>query len=109
MISTSGYQSGAIDYAKRHGIILMEKSDLPTFNQIIAGKFQKIFLPNEKAIGEPFWTLMEIENGEVTGTYCNLRGEGVPLLISKKTAEELLARLPLGRTTMRLSIVCNLV
>lgn len=95
MISTSGYQAGAIDFAKRHGIILMEEKDLPTFNKIIAGKIKVTLLPDEKVKGEPFWTLMEICDGEVTGTYINLAGKGgIPLLVSKKTAEELRDRLP---------------
>jgi hypothetical protein len=93
-ISISGYQSGAVDYAKRHGIILMEKKDLPTFNQILAGKIQKVFLPNEKAIGEPFWTLMEINGGEITGSYYSLPNVNmIPFLLSKRTAESLLSRL----------------
>lgn len=90
MISTSGYQSGAIDFAKRSGIILMEGKELPTFNQILAEKIKNTFLPNEKIKGEPFWTLMELMDGEVTGAYYSMPGnKGVPLLISKKTTEEL--------------------
>ncbi len=95
MISTSGYQAGAIDFAKRHGIILMEEKDLPAFNIILADKIKVTFLPDEKTIGQPFWTLMEIRNGEVTGTYIDFGGDGgIPLLVSKKTAEEVLNRLP---------------
>ncbi len=95
MISTSGYQTGAIDFAKRHGIILMEEKDLPAFNKILAGKIKVTFLPDEKVIGQPFWTLMELSNGEVTGNYFYSSDEsGIPLLISKKTAEELRNTLP---------------
>lgn len=95
MISTSGYQSGAIEWAKGRGIILMTQEDLPTFNQILAGKIKKIFMPNEKVIGEPFWTLMEVKDGDVTGTYINLGGnEGIPLVLSKKTANMLRDKLP---------------
>ena len=96
MISTSGYQSGAIEWAKGRGIILMNKSDLPFFNEILAGKIKKVFLPDAKACGEPFWTLMEIQkDGEVTGTYYSVSDKNeVPMLISKKTAEELRKKLP---------------
>lgn len=95
MISRNGYQSGAIKFANSKGIILMCEDDLPTINQILAGKIKTLFLPNEKAIGEPFWTLMEVKNGEVTGNYIELpRNEGLPLFISKKMAEKFLSTLP---------------
>lgn len=96
MISTSGYQSGAVEWAKGRGIILMNKNDLPSFNEILAGKIKKVFLPDEKVCGEPFWTLMEIqEDGEVTGTYYSVSDKNeVPMLISRQTAEELRRKLP---------------
>lgn len=95
MISTSGYQSGAKEWAEARGIILMHIDDLPTFYQILAGRIEKVFLPNEKNMGEPFWTLMEIIDGKVAGSYIDLGGDaGIPLLISKKTAEYLRNKLP---------------
>lgn len=95
MISASGYQSGAKDWASKLGIILMDKDELPSFNEILARKFEKVFLPDERALGEPFWTLMELQNGKVTGTYFSISDKNeILLLISKKTAEAFRELLP---------------
>lgn len=96
MISTNGYQSGAVEWVKGREIILMNENDLPSFAEILAGKIEKVFLPDEKVCGEPFWTLMEIqEDGEVTGTYYSISDKNeIPMLISKKTAEEMRRKLP---------------
>ncbi|QNU66505.1 restriction endonuclease [Ruminiclostridium herbifermentans] len=92
MISVSGYQEGAYEIAKKKGIILLEEKDLPRFNEILAEQFKFVFLPDENASGEPFWTLMEIENGENNGNYVCMPSNAeydfiIPLFISKKVAE----------------------
>ena len=53
-----------------------------------------IALPNESAVGQPFWTLMEFEKGSVTGTtWCLVRHPGnqavtaFPLFYSKQHAK----------------------
>lgn len=53
-------------------------------------------MPDDKVCGEPFWTLMEVqEDGEITGTYFSaFNGKNIPMLISKKTAEEMRRKLP---------------
>lgn len=95
MVAKSGYQTGAIDYAKSEGIMLLGIDDLPTLNQIVGMQVKKAFLPDEGIIGEPFWTLMECKDNEVTGTYTcipnNFTKDNkkiVPLFYSKKLASE---------------------
>lgn len=95
MITKSGYQSGAEKFAKDKGIILLRIEDLPTLNEIVAMQVKKAFLPGQEVIGEPFWTLMEYENEEVTGTYMCIPNQFtkdnkkiIPLFYSKRIASE---------------------
>lgn len=99
MVSASGYQEGAKLYAKEHGILLLTDKDLPSISIILAKQIQVMFLPDENTLGEPFWTLMEYKNNQITGTYTCLppdkKGENIikniiPLFISKKSAETFL-------------------
>ena len=93
VIATSGYQSGAVEFARRMGIVLLSPNDLPFINQMIAERIHQSFLPNEYALGEPFWTLMEVQDGELTGSYCDMNGRGIPLLVSSRMAEDVLYNL----------------
>lgn len=97
IVSKSGYQAGAKQYAQGKGIQLMEERDLPTFTDIVAGVIKKAFLPDKSVEGRPFWTLMEVQNGEITGTYCalpNMKKLTIPLFYSKVIAEKWRQKLP---------------
>lgn len=96
MVAKSGYQSGAITYANTKGIKLLAVDDLPNIYEIVAGVIKKSFLPDEDAIGDPFWTVMEVVDGHVTGNYLSLDKQlkttvpTVPLFYSSKIAEKVL-------------------
>lgn len=95
MIAKSGYQSGAVTYANSKGIHLMDEKELPTFNGIVAGVIKKAFLPDKSVEGRPFWALMEVVDGEITGTYLalpNMDGPTVPFFYSKYVAEKMRER-----------------
>lgn len=96
MISKNGYQEGAETYAKSKGITLLTEKQLPSIPQLLAGVIQKAFLPNKNTKGQPFWTLMEVNNGEITGTYYAFKIPEltVPLFYSKTIASEMLCNLP---------------
>ena len=96
MVSKKGYQEGAEIYAESKGITLLTEKQLPSIPQLLAGVIQKAFLPNKNTIGQPFWTLMEVNNGETTGTYyANKVPElTVPLFYSKTIASKMLSILP---------------
>ena len=73
----------------------METKDLPSLGEIVAGVIKEAFLPDEANQGAPFWTLMEIQSGEITGTYFSLP-EGkpiVPFFYSKVIAEKMREKL----------------
>jgi hypothetical protein len=69
MIARNGYQRGAVDYAEKHDILLLTESDLPQLNMLLVQRLHSVALPDAAAIGEPFWTIMEVEDGRVTGSY----------------------------------------
>lgn len=96
MVSKNGYQEGAETYAKSKGITLLTETQLPSMPQLVAGVIQKAFLPNKNTKGQPFWTLMEVNNGETTGTYYAYKTPEltVPLFYSKTIAGKMLCNLP---------------
>ncbi|MDQ2178096.1 restriction endonuclease [Marinifilum sp. D714] len=92
-ISKNGFQSGAKEFGEKHGLILMEKSDLPTFPQMLADRLKTVAIPDESYIGEPFWVIMEIDkDNKNTGTYYGTRNPfvHVPIYFSKRHAESML-------------------
>ncbi|GGA31541.1 restriction endonuclease [Paenibacillus physcomitrellae] len=89
MVSSSGFQQGAETIASHYGIELISMGELPLLGKVVAAKIA-VILPNEKVVGQPFWTLMGDQDGEVNGTYMVLPHEndkGFYLFTSKKTAE----------------------
>lgn len=92
VVSRNGYQSGATDFAKHHDILLLVFDDLPSWGQLMGARLKNVALPDETYIGEPFWTIMEVRNGKVTGSHYAIGGEQsvekvIPLMYSKPHAE----------------------
>ena len=96
MVSKNGYQDGAKMFAKSKGITLLTEKEIPSLSQLLSGIIQKAFLPNKNTKGDPFWTLMEVNNGKTTGTYyaCKLPKLSIPLFYSKEFASRMLCNLP---------------
>lgn len=88
MISQVGYQDGTQKFAESNGIKLMTVDDLPSIVDIVSGALKKGFLPDEKVQGEPFWTIMEVDKGETTGSYLTVpyNRPAIPLFYSKNMA-----------------------
>lgn len=90
-VSRTGYQPGAINTAKRHGILTLTAEDVPSIFDILAQHITTSFIPEESCIGEPFWYIAELDkpNGEPTGTYYAFPPGSpmeLPLFISKRHA-----------------------
>lgn len=101
MVSNKGYQSGAKEYAKAHRIITLKTDELPNILDLLSMQITKYFLPSSEDIGEPFWTLMQLdEDGKINGNYYSMLPEeeghknGIALFISKIDAETHLNKLP---------------
>lgn len=86
--STNGFQSGAIEYARYYDIELVTGREVPMLAKLSAMKIA-VLLPDEKVIGQPFWTLMEDIDGVITGTYMCVQKNTIVLFISKKIAIEM--------------------
>lgn len=86
-VSRNGFQSGAIEYAKYYDIELVSGGELPLLSKV-ASKSIGILLPDKSVMGEPFWTIMEADDGKVTGTYICVEDKTIGLFLSRKCAEE---------------------
>jgi hypothetical protein len=89
VVSRNGYQEGAVDFAKMWNIELMTVEGLPSMGKLLGKRLEAAALPDEKGVGEPFWTIMEMRDGQNTGSYfCNVDGgrKTVPLFLSKTHA-----------------------
>lgn len=96
IISVNGFQQGARAFAKDKGIIALDLKDLPNIMQLIGIQLSKVYLPNPKQRGEPFFVLMEVnEHDELTGNYEIVKQNGknlILLFISKKHAQDYIFR-----------------
>ncbi len=93
VVSRNGYQEGAVTFAKMWNIELLTVKDLPSLGQLLARRLEDNALPDETCVGEPFWTVMEMNDGRNTGTYFCQVYEGrkiVPLFLSKVHAQSVI-------------------
>jgi hypothetical protein len=72
-VSRFGYRRLAIDYAEKHDIPLLTEGDPPRMNVLLDERLQSVALPNATAAGEPFWTRMELHDGNITGSFSSRR------------------------------------
>ncbi|MDH8676956.1 restriction endonuclease [Fusibacter bizertensis] len=91
LIAKSGFQKGAKLFADANGIMLLVGTETNLSLKVILKSIEKL-LPDEKVIGQPFWTIMEEKDGKVTGTYCSYGDEGKHIILfdSKLMATEFL-------------------
>lgn len=94
VVSRNGYQSGADGFAKYHDILPLRFDDLPSFNKLLAERLKTVALPDEDYPGEPFWIIMEIRDGKVTGSHYGTTFPGfkerlIPLTFSRQHAERI--------------------
>lgn len=105
IISRSGYQSGAVSFASKKGILALTFDELPSLGTLIGERLRTVALPDENCIGEPFWTIMMIREGENTGVWFALRLDTtdkkvfIPLFFSKYHAEIFFRQMDLDATT----------
>lgn len=97
VVSKNGYQSGADRIAKHNDILLLTIEDLPTFNALLAERLRTVALPDETYRGEPFWIIMGVRQGKVTGTHYVHKSPGsdrllIPLTYSRQHALRIFAK-----------------
>jgi hypothetical protein len=94
IVARNGYQSGADGFAKYHDILPLRFEDLPSINQLLAERLTTVALPHEDYVGEPFWIIMELRDGKLTGSHYGARFPGfdknlIPLTFSRPHAERI--------------------
>lgn len=92
MISSRGYQDGAEKVSRQYDVDLKTTADLPSLPHVFGERLKSVALPDENYLGEPFWVIMELRNGEVTGSFFGTKENGrnfIPLFFSKYHAEML--------------------
>lgn len=101
MVSNKGYQTGAQQYANANRIMTLTTDQLPNILDLLRMKISKYFLPNKEDIGEPFGTLMELdEDGKINGNYYSMEPNeqghknGIALFFSKVDAKIHLSKMP---------------
>lgn len=83
VVARMGFQQGFREYADHHGLRYMTQSDLPNIGQLMGIRLDVFAFPDEHAIGEPFWCLMEVRDGELTGSHfarANPDEPGIPMI-----------------------------
>jgi hypothetical protein len=86
IVAANGYQSGAKKFAEDNGISAIVPSDLPSIGRLLGLRLESVAIPTESTIGQPFWTLFEVETGAPAGHEQDGETFGV-LFFSKKQAE----------------------
>jgi hypothetical protein len=69
MVSRFGYQKLAHEIAEDNDVLLLTVDDLPRINELIAERIKTVALPDETTVGEPFWTIMALNGGVVSGSF----------------------------------------
>ena len=86
IVAAHGYQSGAKKFAEDNGISALAPSDLPSIGRLLGMRLETAAIPTEVTIGQPFWTIFELETGAPAGHQQEGETFGV-LFFSKRQAE----------------------
>ena len=86
IVSAHGYQSGAKKFAEDNGITALVLADLPSIGKLLGMRLEMVAIPTEATIGQPFWTLFELDTGAPAGHKQDGEMYGV-LFFSKKQAQ----------------------
>lgn len=86
IVAAHGYQSGAQKFAEDNGITALVLADLPSIGKLFGMRLEMAAIPTEATIGQPFWTLFELDTGAPAGHKQDGETCGV-LFFSKKHAQ----------------------
>lgn len=62
IVSSGGFQKGAREFAEKNNVTLMDYSELPSIGNLLSRRLANVVIPDEDTIGQPFWTLFNIED-----------------------------------------------
>ncbi len=87
MVAAHGYQSGAEKFATDNNIYPLTLTNLPSIGRLLGMRLESVILPSEDAVGQPFWTLFDLQNAEPRGEISGNELFGV-LFFSRRQAEQ---------------------
>lgn len=95
IVSAGGYQPNAKVFAEKKGLLTLELKELPSMPSLLGERLKTVALPDETYFGEPFWTIMELRDGRVTGSYFASHHPGentdlIPLTFCRLHAEQVM-------------------
>jgi len=93
IVALTGFQSGAKKFAQDNGIVALESADLPSLGMLIGKRIEAAALPDPDTLGEPFWSIWEVQGGQSTGTlWCDRKNgrDTIVLSFSRLQAEQFL-------------------
>ncbi|HCR3444342.1 TPA: restriction endonuclease [Morganella morganii] len=61
IVSSGGFQKGAREFAEQNNVTLMDYSELPSIGNLLSRRLTNVVIPDENSIGQPFWTIFDIE------------------------------------------------
>ncbi|HHA2289943.1 restriction endonuclease [Enterobacter ludwigii] len=61
IVSSGGFQKGAREFAEQNNVTLMDYSELPSIGNLLSRRLTNVVIPDEDTIGQPFWTIFDIE------------------------------------------------
>lgn len=67
IVSASGFQSGAKDFAERNRITALSIEEIPSIGQLLGMRLRHNTIPTELSVGTPFWTFFDLTTGAPFG------------------------------------------
>ncbi|MCW2256878.1 hypothetical protein M2263_002969 [Providencia alcalifaciens] len=97
IVSSSSFQKGAREFAEKNNVTLMNYSELPSIGNLLSRRLTNVVIPDEDSIGQPFWTIFDIEEYSPFG-HTNAKNEIMTafLFLSRAHAQQFLKSQNLG-------------
>lgn len=67
MVSSNGYQDGAAKFARDNNIHALTLQELPSIGHLLGLRLENAILPSSDTVGQPFWTIFNLDTFEPLG------------------------------------------
>lgn len=67
MVSANGYQDGAAKFARDNNIHALTFQELPSIGNLLGLRLENAILPSSDTVGQPFWTIFNLDTFEPLG------------------------------------------
>lgn len=87
MVSANGFQDGAAKFARDNNIYALTLQELPSIGHLLGLRLENAILPSSETLGQPFWTVFNLDTFEPIGQSQGNTQFGV-LFFSRTQAEK---------------------